>query len=306
MADVKTKRRIFGSGVILLLMVVLTPGVGITQPGTPDISGSWNSSLGNIYNIIQIGDKFEWQVPATGEIGAGEIKGNSITAVWPFGFATGNIITDPSGWAIEIIWSNGVVFNRGPGGGGPPPGPTPGGDVNFSFGPNPARPGGEVWLDLTDNVGNQIQVFLNGVHLPIINIQGQSYVVVGLPMNVTTGHLEIEYQGRRIQSNQPHNILEIMPIDISGNWRNKAQGFDYQINQHHDNYDVTWTNPGAIFIVGTDKGNGKVYNGDKMNVHWGAKPPSMNLNGVGNIVDVNPDGRAHRIQWNGGDVWERP
>jgi len=276
-----------------------------------DISGHWFSNIGNEYDIVQIGDGFEWIVPATGEIGVGKITGNTADAVWPFGHASGNIITDPSGWAIEIVWSNGVLFTRGGAPGTPPGGPTPGGgggagDPNFSFGPNPARVGGELWIDLTEPVGGQIQVFLNNMNLPIINNKGASYVICEIPPGATGGVLEIEYQGRRIQSNQPNNFLDIAPVDVGGNWVNHATGYTYTMTQNGTKHDVKWTNPGAIFIIGTDTGSGDVYGGDQINVHWGSKPPSMNLNDVGTITDMTPEGRALRIQWNSGDVWERP
>ncbi len=207
---------------------------------------------------------------------------------------------------MKIVWSNGVVFTRGPGGLAPDPvgpGPAPGGDVDFSFGPNPARPGAEVWLDLDKNVGNQIQVFLNGVLLPIINTKGQSYVIVKLPLKVTPGPIEIEYQGRRIQSNQPKKVLEIIPVDLSGNWRIKAQGFEYKLNQTHSTYTLSGSIPSGSSLSVRTRVMGILYDGDQMNVHWGAKPPSMSLNDVGTIIDVDPNGRAHRIQWNSGDVW---
>jgi hypothetical protein len=291
------------------LCLVIVTGAGTALGAGPDISGNWHGTTGVDYTIVQIGTTFNWKVPQTGEVGVGTVNGNTCSAVWPFGYATGNIIINPSGWPVEIHWSNGVIFTRpgGPGPGpGPGPNPTPGGDVGFSFGPNPARPGAEVWLDLNKNVGNQIQVFLNGILLPIINTKGSSYVTVKLPMNVTPGPLQIEYQGRRIESTQPKKVLEIIPVDISGNWQNKPQGFNYKLVQNMDAYNVTWTNPKGLIIIGTDKGNGNVYNGDKLNVHWGAKPPSMNLNDVGTIIEVDPNGRAHRIQWNSGDIWERP
>jgi hypothetical protein len=304
------RKKLFGIIFIGVLAGVFIIGGGaVARAAGPNISGHWWGNNGVEYDITQMGTTFQWHVPQTGQVGGGNISGNSCSAAWPFGFATGNIVTDPSGWAIEIVWSNGVVFNRGgfPGGGSPPGGGgQPGGEVNFSFGPNPARPGAEVWLDLSKNVGNQIKVFLNGISLPIINVKGQSFVTVKLPPNVKSGPLEIEYQGRRIKSNQPKNVLEIIPVDISGNWRNMAQGFEYNVNQSHDTYHVTWVNPVGLIIVGTDKGNGNLYNGDRLNVHWGAKPPSMNLNDVGTIGDLDPNGRAHRIQWNSGDVWTRP
>ncbi|MBN2224544.1 MAG: hypothetical protein JW765_07715 [Deltaproteobacteria bacterium] len=300
------KEKIFRILSVTAFFLLLAAGIGsAAYAAGPDISGNWNSTIGAHYVIIQTGAGFQWQVPKTGELGFGNITGNTCSAVWPFGHATGNITSDPSGWATKIVWSNGVIFTRGPGG-GPGPGPAPGDDVAFSFGPNPARPGAEVWLDLNKNVGNQIQVFLNGMLLPIVNTKGQSYVIVKLPLKVTPGPIEIEYQGRRIQSNQPKKVLDIIPVDVSGNWRNQGQGFEYKVNQNHGTYNVTWVNPVGLIIIGTDKGNGNVYDGDKLNVHWGAKPPSMNLNDVGTITDVDPNGRAHRIQWNSGDVWMRP
>jgi hypothetical protein len=215
MECLKTKGRyVFLVVPVLAFVLFLGPGIG-TAKAVPDISGHWFGNNGREYNIIQFGDKFEWQVLGSSEIGVGEIKGNNASAAWPFGFATGNIITEPSGWAVEIFWSNGVVFMRS-GGGAPPPGGggTPGGggnDLNFSFGPNPATAGGELWIDLTRNEANHVNVFLNNVHLPIVDKKGASYIVVKLPSNIGSGFPEIEFQGRRIRSNQPHNWLDVMP-----------------------------------------------------------------------------------------------
>ncbi|GEM_PF-3429947 len=174
--------------------------------GEPDISGTWHSNTGNEYVIIQAGDKFQWQVPKTGEIGVGDIDGDKISAAWPFGYAEGKITKNPSGWATGIIWNNGVSFHRGPGGGGPSPGS---GDPNFSFGPNPAKAGGELWINLNSNVAGKTELFLNGQHLPKHSVKGQSYFTVILPANAKSGHPEIEYGGRRIRSNQPKNFLTI-------------------------------------------------------------------------------------------------
>lgn len=186
--------------------------------GAADISGHWFSNIGKEYNIIQMGNKFEWQVMGTGELGAGSITGNSATAAWPFGFATGNIITEPSGFAVEIIWSNGVVFHRGGGAPPPPPPGTPGtpGMANFSFGPNPINKEGELWIDLDKNIGYEIDVVLNGVFLPIISHKGKSYVVVKLPPHATSGFPEIIHKGIAIRSNQPKNWLEVLPAGAPG------------------------------------------------------------------------------------------
>jgi hypothetical protein len=198
--------------IFMVSAIILLGGGYAHSANVPDVSGTWHSNTGNEYVIIQTGDKFQWQVPKTGEIGFGEIKGNDISAVWPFGFAKGKITKNPSGWATDIFWNNGVSFHRGPGGGGSP-GPGPGsGDPNFSFGPNPAMAGGELWVNLNKNVVGQVELFLNGQHLPKHSVKGNSYFTVILPANAKSGHPEIEYQGKRIRSNQPKNFLTISGV----------------------------------------------------------------------------------------------
>ncbi len=123
------------------------PGYRRTAAFAVDITGHWKGSNGVEYDITQVGTAFNWKVPATGEIGVGTINGKDCSAGWPFGFATGMIVTNPSGAAIEISWSNGVVFRRpAPGGGtgpgtGPGTGTAPGGgttsELQYNFGPNP-------------------------------------------------------------------------------------------------------------------------------------------------------------------------
>jgi hypothetical protein len=83
----------------------------------PDISGPWKSSAaGLFYTIVQNGDKFEWTVANSDERGQGTIKGTDVSVTWKGflvnGSATGKITPDPSGKAIEIVWSNGARFFR--------------------------------------------------------------------------------------------------------------------------------------------------------------------------------------------------
>ena len=303
MSPREIRGKLLGAGVLLFFGLLSSPLIARAQP---DISGVWNTTIGHPCEIIQKGNSFKWHIPATGQMGGGVILGNQAWTAWPFGFATGTIITDPSGWAVEIKWSNGVIFTRGPAPGSPPQPPPPGGEVSFSFGPNPARPGAVVWLDLTKPVAYQIRVFLNGMPLPIIGTKGRGYVTVRLPFNVKSGYLEIEYQGRRIRANQPKNFLEIIPIDIGGNWRNQSKGWDYRINQVGDGYNVWWTNaPGGI-SPNAKKGLGNIFDGNRLIVHWAAKPPSMKKDNQGVVTNVDENGRALRIRWNGGDIWTRP
>ncbi len=78
----------------------------------PDISGQWESSLGIGYTITQIGDKFTWNTPSNNQMGFGDIDGTNVSAVWPFGFATGTITVDAANRGTAIAWSNGVTFTR--------------------------------------------------------------------------------------------------------------------------------------------------------------------------------------------------
>ena len=82
------------------------------------IEGTWNSSIGFQYNIMQSGNTFTWNVTTPiSEQGKGTISGNSINASWSgangSGSASGRIAgTDSSNRAKRIEWSNGVVFFR--------------------------------------------------------------------------------------------------------------------------------------------------------------------------------------------------
>ncbi len=225
------KRSIVSTTVFAAILAALLVIGGPAVAAGMDITGHWWGSNGVEYDITQVGTAFNWKVPATGEIGVGTINGKDCSAGWPFGFATGMIVTNPSGAAIEISWSNGVVFRRpAPGGGtgtgtGPGTGTAPGGgttsELQYNFGPNPAWPGGEVWLNFKEPVAHDVKIWHNGAVLPITKYTSNYNVVVELPMNVTSGPLRVEYKGKRIEANQPRKDLEIKPIDISGKWFNK-------------------------------------------------------------------------------------
>jgi hypothetical protein len=86
------------------------------QPRTPDISGTWQSSIGLVYEITQTGSAFTWHVASVNQRAEGTIEGNSVKASWRGllrrDSATGKVILDASGRAVRIEWSNGVVFRR--------------------------------------------------------------------------------------------------------------------------------------------------------------------------------------------------
>jgi hypothetical protein len=86
------------------------------RPRTPDISGTWKSSIGLVYEITQTDNAFSWHVASINQRAEGTIDGNSVKASWRGllrrDSATGKVILDASGRAVRIEWSNGVVFRR--------------------------------------------------------------------------------------------------------------------------------------------------------------------------------------------------
>jgi hypothetical protein len=88
----------------------------VARPQAPDISGTWQSSIGLVYEITQTGHAFSWHVASINQRAEGTIDGNSVKASWRVllrrDSATGKVILDASGRAVRIEWSNGVVFRR--------------------------------------------------------------------------------------------------------------------------------------------------------------------------------------------------
>jgi hypothetical protein len=86
------------------------------QAQAADISGTWQSSIGLVYEITQTGSTFSWHVASVNQRAEGTIDGNSVKASWRGllrrDSATGKVILDASGRAVRIEWSNGVVFRR--------------------------------------------------------------------------------------------------------------------------------------------------------------------------------------------------
>jgi hypothetical protein len=229
-----------------------------------DITGHWWGSNGVEYDITQVGTTFSWKVPATGEIGVGTINGKDCSAGWPFGFATGMIVTNPSGAAIEISWSNSVVFRRpAPGGGsgpgpGPGPSPTPGGggggssnDLEFTFGPNPAWARGEVWLNFNKPVAHDVKIYFNGKDLTgnIVKYTSNYNVVVRLILNVKPGPVLVEYKGKRFEANQPKKNLELKPLDVSGQWNWPEEAAEFSIKQNGSMFVMTLNTAGSPTVT---------------------------------------------------------
>jgi photosystem II stability/assembly factor-like uncharacterized protein len=92
-------------------------GPPAAQPGVPDISGTWDSSVKRTYEIVQNGNQFSWTVKGTNEKASGVIEGDMIVAEWSGGVGRGRAEghfagIDETNRAVEIEWSNGVVFTR--------------------------------------------------------------------------------------------------------------------------------------------------------------------------------------------------
>jgi hypothetical protein len=303
-----------------ILSAVLMAGGGAAAAAGPDLSGNWHGSNGADYNIVQIGTTFNWKVPATGEVGVGNVSGSTCSAGWPFGFATGNILTDPAGNAVGIHWNNGVSFVRigPPPGGGPGPGPgptpppgpgptpsTPGGgssELSFSFGPDPAWPGAEVWVNLSLPVAHKVNIWHNGEKMPITSFKSNNSLVVKLPSKVSSGPFRVEYQGKRLDSKQTRNELEIKPIDIAGNWiyRDGTTVLNGYIAQFGEKFiwnitDGTFTDTaGNKSALAPATYSGVIHDGDKLTL-TGDTP--------GAITGVDKNGRATKLNFYKGSLY---
>jgi len=89
----------------------------LLQPRVLDVSGTWTSSVGLVYQIQQTGENFAWTVDGTSERGAGRIRGKNVLARWINGevrdAAEGEIVSvDDGNRATRIQWKNGVLFQR--------------------------------------------------------------------------------------------------------------------------------------------------------------------------------------------------
>ncbi len=95
-----------------------SPGQEDAQPReTVDISGRWNSSIGFVYDILQSGNSFTWQVVTPiSKQGQGTITDeDQVTAKWNAdnGRGSGYGTVEYSGSRIvRISWSNRVIFTQ--------------------------------------------------------------------------------------------------------------------------------------------------------------------------------------------------
>ncbi len=86
------------------------------QTAPVNLSGSWKSSLGVVYEIKQTGNTFTWSAPSLKETAKGSLKGNDLLNVeWTGAFGTGSMMgkiaqKDSAGHATRIEWDNRTVF----------------------------------------------------------------------------------------------------------------------------------------------------------------------------------------------------
>jgi photosystem II stability/assembly factor-like uncharacterized protein len=122
-----------------------------------DISGTWRSNIGLVYQINQEGDSFTWNVESIRQRGEGTIAGGELNATWQgrSGRESGRgrvTAADQNGRATRLEWSNGVVFTRE---GGAEPQPS-----------GEAQPHRQEFPDLSgmwySNFGHRLEIGHNG------------------------------------------------------------------------------------------------------------------------------------------------
>ncbi|MBN2223388.1 MAG: hypothetical protein JW765_01800 [Deltaproteobacteria bacterium] len=234
----------------------------------PDISGQWQSNLGVIYNITQIGDKFTWHMPSNNQMGFGDINGTNVSAVWPIGYATGTITVDTANRGIGINWSNGVVFTRPA---SPPPAPTP-----------PAY----TWQQIGTPAA---AIYAGGNRLFATNpSSGDIYEYSGTPGSWT----KVGSPGNMFAVGGNGQLYGLSP-DLSGVWR-------------YDNTPMNWTQIGGpasrIYARGnqlfaTNPSTGDIYQYNHTPDSW------TKIGGPGNVFAVGGMGQLYGLSPDMSGVW---
>ena len=90
--------------------------VKTSQAAPANLSGTWSSAQGLVYELTQRQELLVWRAPALGEIAIGTVSGLDVSATWAgkagSGEGKGRIVNDSTGRAVRIEWENGVVFTR--------------------------------------------------------------------------------------------------------------------------------------------------------------------------------------------------
>ncbi len=311
-------------GAICITLLPLIPGQG----RSPDISGVWHSSIGQIYRIEVMGTRFTWLVEATGQTASGTISGRELKATWttPRGSqsATGRIVEEgDDGRALRIRWSNGVIFTR------PPSGPQkeiPEDRPGFTppEGPGAANLTGE-WRT---NFGPIVHIEQHGNNLEI-RPEGAERVFPGAWEG---DRLRIEWPAERGVENLRSRIIERDPSgrvmfiewsngliferggpggerperfgqegppmagtpDISGDWfSNKGPRFN--VHQTGTQFRLVNSQDG-VAMIGQVSGEPP---------HWRLLAETGEGKWEGFVVETDPQGRAHLIEWTHGLLLSR-
>jgi len=96
---------------------VVAPGAKAQGDQQVDLSGTWNSNIGLVYQISQSGNKLSYQDPLMHKPVNGTVDGKTVTVSWTEGNAVKNLkgtITSVGNdsKAKRIEWKNSVVFHR--------------------------------------------------------------------------------------------------------------------------------------------------------------------------------------------------
>ena len=99
--------------------VEMSTGYVAAQKGVQqvDLSGTWNSNIGLVYQISQNGNKLTYQDPMMHKTVNGTIDGKTVTVSWTEGNAVKNLkgsitLVGGDGKAKRIEWENSVVYHR--------------------------------------------------------------------------------------------------------------------------------------------------------------------------------------------------
>jgi photosystem II stability/assembly factor-like uncharacterized protein len=299
---------------IFVTLLLFFPAIAQEHP--PFVSGTWQSNIGLVYEIKCSGNTFNWRVASTGETAQGEVEGEILFASWRSRkgeqSARGAIVkVDDQGKALRIEWSNGVVFSR-----------------SFAASDVPHRASGQAREEAGRQSGS-IPPRIKGQTAEVKEMRSSPSQQAGPRQDQgwCLLHTEIfpalaedcenaggrffakraeaeEYFSRegagppaqREQENLPaqriERPLEVTQIDISGPWFSN-QGHRYMIEQHKLDFEM----------VNLDEGRAAA--GHFKDERLVLSPEGDGYEIIGQILEVDGNGRAHLLEWSDGTVLAR-
>lgn len=320
--------KLFKICLVVSAIWILLISPAASQRKNPDISGIWNSSIDLVYRIEVTGNRFTWRVESTGQVASGTINGRQLRAIWktPGGnqSATGRIAeVSDDGRALRIQWSNLVVFTR----------PSLGREKRIREEPHDfvqpeVRGGDNLSGEWGTNIGLIIHIDQKNGDLKI-NIEGDDNVYSGkwegdklrIDWPIERGKetlrsrmIEREPTGRVVfieWSNgltfqrmggheespvpmEPAEDLRIRIPDISGEWFSN-KGPQYKLHQTGEEFRL-------VNVQTKAERTGRLMSGDP---HWHLRTESGGEPWEGFVIEVDPNGMAHLMEWTHGLLMAR-